>query len=63
MSLRTLPPLGSSLSGDSDFLPVAKIARREGIHFLLDALEAPVEDDFIEHIDGLFGLIGIKSCF
>lgn len=42
------------ISGDSDFVPAAKLARREGIHFLLDSMDAPIKDDLFEHIDGLF---------
>lgn len=41
------------LSGDSDFVPAAKLARREGIDFILDPLGATVKPDLFEHIDGL----------
>lgn len=41
------------LSGDSDFVPAAKLARREGIDFVLDPLGAPIKPDLFEHIDGL----------
>jgi uncharacterized LabA/DUF88 family protein len=41
------------ISGDSDFVPVAKLARREGIDFILDSLHFKVKDDLLEHIDGL----------
>lgn len=40
-------------SGDSDFVPAAKLARREGIDFVLDPMGAPVEKSLFEHIDGL----------
>lgn len=40
-------------SGDSDFVPAAKLARREGIDFILDAMSANVEPSLFEHIDGL----------
>ena len=40
------------IAGDSDFVPAAKLARREGIDFILDPLEMPVKDDLLEHIDG-----------
>lgn len=43
-------------SGDSDFVPAAKLARREGIDFILDPMQANVEPQLFEHIDG------IKSC-
>lgn len=41
------------ISGDSDFVPAAKMARREGIDFILDPMRAPIKDDLFEHIDGL----------
>lgn len=41
------------ISGDSDFVPAAKLARREGIDFILDPMWHPVKDDLREHIDGL----------
>ncbi len=41
------------ISGDSDFVPAAKMARREGIDFILDSMGAPIKDDLFEHIDGL----------
>lgn len=40
-------------SGDSDFVPAAKLARREGIDFILDPMKANVEPQLFEHIDGL----------
>jgi uncharacterized LabA/DUF88 family protein len=41
------------IAGDSDFVPAAKLARREGIDFILDPMWAPIRDDLHEHIDGL----------
>jgi len=41
------------VAGDSDFVPAAKLARREGIDFILDPLWQDVNDDLHEHIDGL----------
>jgi len=41
------------VSGDSDFVPAAKLARREGIDFILDPMWHRVSDDLLEHIDGL----------
>lgn len=41
------------ISGDSDFVPAAKLARREGIDFLLDPMGASISTDLMEHIDGL----------
>ena len=41
------------VAGDSDFVPAAKLARREGIEFILDPLWQKVNADLFEHIDGL----------
>lgn len=41
------------ISGDSDFVPAAKLARREGIDFILDPMEAHIKSDLFEHIDGM----------
>lgn len=41
------------ISGDSDFVPAAKLARREGIDFVLDPMWMPIKPDLKEHIDGL----------
>lgn len=40
------------IAGDADFVPAAKLARREGIDFILDPLGAPIKDVLFEHIDG-----------
>lgn len=45
------------IAGDSDFVPAAKLARREGIDFILDPMEATIRSDLFEHIDGL------KTCW
>jgi uncharacterized LabA/DUF88 family protein len=41
------------ISGDSDFVPAAKLARVEGAHFILDAMGRSVKGGLAEHIDGL----------
>lgn len=41
------------ISGDSDFVPAAKQARREGIDFILDPMRSVIKDDLYEHIDGI----------
>ena len=41
------------ISGDSDFVPAAKLARLEGIDFILDPMGHPINDALQEHIDGL----------
>lgn len=41
------------IAGDSDFVPAAKMARREGIDFVLDPLGNKIKDNLSLHIDGL----------
>lgn len=41
------------IAGDSDFVPAAKLARREGIDFILDPMWHAIKADLYEHIDGL----------
>lgn len=41
------------VSGDSDFVSAAKLARREGIDFLLDPMWADIRPNLSEHIDGI----------
>jgi uncharacterized LabA/DUF88 family protein len=41
------------VAGDSDFVPAAKLARREGIDFILDPMWKPIHAELFEHIDGL----------
>lgn len=41
------------VSGDSDFVPAAKQARREGIDFILAPMGAAIKTDLYEHIDGM----------
>lgn len=40
------------IAGDADFVPASKLARREGIDFILDPLHNHISDDLHEHIDG-----------
>ena len=42
------------VAGDSDFVPAAKLARREGVKIILDPLWQSVAPGLFEHIDGLF---------
>lgn len=42
------------IAGDSDFVPASKLARREGIDFILDPLWNHINPDLREHIDGVF---------
>lgn len=41
------------LAGDSDFVPAAKLARREGMDFVLDPMWRSIPPGLVEHIDGL----------
>ncbi|MDO4183369.1 MAG: NYN domain-containing protein [Coriobacteriia bacterium] len=41
------------IAGDSDFVPAAKLARREGIDFILDPMWSTISKSLNEHIDGL----------
>jgi uncharacterized LabA/DUF88 family protein len=41
------------IAGDADFVPAAKLARREGIDFVLDPMWVHIHPDLYEHIDGL----------
>lgn len=41
------------ISGDSDFVPAAKMARREGLDFILDPLYTNIKPKLIEHVDGI----------
>lgn len=41
------------IAGDSDFVPAAKMARRNGVDFLLDPMWQHVQPELLEHIDGL----------
>lgn len=41
------------ITGDSDFVPAAKHARRAGIDFILDPMWADISDSLAEHVDGI----------
>lgn len=41
------------VAGDADFVPAAKLARREGVDFVLDPMWNHIHPDLYEHIDGL----------
>lgn len=49
------------IAGDSDFVPAAKLARREGVDFILDPMWATIKDSLFEHIDGLMSRWGRKD--
>ena len=50
------------ISGDSDFVPVIKTARREGIHVTLDPMRSPIKPDLREHTDSLRCYLPSSSC-
>lgn len=41
------------VTGDSDFVPAAKMARREGVEFILDPMWQSVSPELNEHVDGI----------
>ena len=41
------------IAGDSDFIPVAKMARKSGIDFILDPMKQHIKPKLSEHIDGI----------
>ncbi|MFO6418580.1 NYN domain-containing protein [Hylemonella sp. W303a] len=41
------------IAGDADFVPAAKLARREGVDFVLDPMWQSIPMNLYEHIDGL----------
>ncbi|MCG9747787.1 NYN domain-containing protein [Shewanella sp. Isolate8] len=51
------------IAGDSDFVPAAKLARINGLDFVLDALRNNIDPSLHEHIDGLisFDLVSIMK--
>lgn len=40
------------IAGDADFVPAAKLARREGVDLILDPLFNHIDHQLFEHIDG-----------
>ena len=46
------------IAGDSDFVPAAKHARREGIDFILDPMWHTIKPGLYEHVDGLNSCVG-----
>ncbi len=41
------------VAGDADFVPAAKLARREGIDVVLDTMHQTPPNDLLEHVDGV----------
>lgn len=46
------------IAGDSDFIPVAKAARKSGIDFLVDPMGHNVSEELIRQVDGIEDLSG-----
>jgi uncharacterized LabA/DUF88 family protein len=42
------------ITGDSDFIPAAKLARVEGIKFKIDILGQEISKDLLEHVDEIY---------
>ena len=53
MTLKKQANIFVLVTGDADFVPAAKLVRREGGHIILDSLRNYVPPELFEHIDGL----------
>lgn len=51
LTLKKLVSVIVLVSGDSDFVPAARLARREGVTVILDPLRQVVDPDLSEHVD------------
>ena len=51
------------ISGDSDFVPAAKLARTEGIDFILDSLGMHINENLLEHISKYYSSLLYKHCY
>lgn len=49
------------ITGDSDFIPAAKLARREGIDLILDPMGRNISDELRRHVDGIQSIQRQKS--
>ena len=49
------------ITGDSDFVPAAKTARRHGIDFIVDPMGKHIRDDLIVHADGIETMVGSEA--
>lgn len=41
------------IAGDTDFVPVAKVARRAGVDFLVDPMGHKLPEEFVRQVDGV----------
>jgi len=46
------PTVAVLIDGDEDLVPASKLARHEGIDFILDPLRNHIDARLFEHIDG-----------
>ena len=53
LTLKKLASIIVLVSGDSDFVPAARLARREGATVILDPLRQKVSPDLWEHVDNV----------
>ena len=56
MSLAIFDLDNTLIAGDSDFVPAAKFARKEGVDFILDPMMNHIDPSLHEHIDGLMSI-------
>ena len=49
------------VAGDGDFVPASKLARREGVDFILDPMWAHINPDLNEHVDGITTVLFSKK--
>lgn len=49
------------IAGDGDFVPAAKLARREGVDFILDPMHNRIQADLFEHIDGMHSVFKCRN--
>lgn len=49
------------VAGDGDFVPASKLARREGVDFILDPMWAHINPDLNEHVDGIHSVLFNKK--
>jgi len=49
------------IAGDSDFIPVAKAARRAGIDFIVDPMGHKIHDEMKVQVDAVEDLSGISD--
>ena len=51
------------VAADGDFVPAAKLARREGIDVVLDPMGGRAARDLVQHVDGVRNCVGTGAIF